>query len=326
MFKMLYNQAKLMMCIQPISPILVKSGLEAFDPTRPDMEFIRSRVPIGDEVKEVPFIPGSSIKGIIRSHAERILRTLNLQCCDISRKGEDCISWWEKKEKKEKGEAEKEMRYKDHCYACRTFGSTKLASRTRISDANPWKFGAKQEEMKTQIESIHTEERPGVMIDRRRGTAAKGSLFFFEVLTSGSFFAEITLRNYQLWQLALLSLVLRDINEGHQRLGAGKSRGLGKVSVRIEDFEIQQLGALAGDGTKMYGVGKLNSLKKEYDLLEDDEITKTNSLKVETNGFIRTIFKPDPSVSPNTCWEEMATELVKSKNWNKLLEGGKTHD
>lgn len=319
MFKVLYNQAKLMICIQPISPILVKSGLESFDPTRPDMEFIRSRVPIGDEVKEVPFIPGSSLKGIIRSHAERIIRTLNLKSCDISRKGEDCVSRWEKKEKKEKGEAEKEMPYKKHCFACRTFGSTKLASRTRISDAYPWKPGAKEEEMKSQIESILTEERPGVMIDRRKGTTAVGP-FFYEVLTSGSFFAEITLRNYQLWQFALLSLVLRDINEGHQRLGAGKSRGLGKVSVRIENFEIQQLGALAGDEAKLYGVGNLNNLKEEYDLLEEDKIPKPTSLKVETLEFIRTNFKPDQNVDKNKCWEDLATELVKSKNWNKLLE------
>ena len=322
MFKVLYNQARIKICIQPITPILIKSGRESLDPTLPAMEFVRTRTVAG----EVPYIPGSSFKGVVRSHAEQILRTLDLDTCDITIRGEDCVNI------RKQGD-DKKMPYKEHCYACRTFGSTELASHTRFCDAYPWHPGASQDKMESGAEQIITETRTNVMIDRRKGTAAGGSLFDLEVVSSGNFYGEIIARNYQLWQIALLALVLRDIQEGYQRLGGLKSRGFGWVNAQVEDFAFQQLGALAcdKDAKSLRGVGSIKALEQEYGLIPKDELTIASedatstapeSIIATTIPRLRTTFVPEEGKETES-WNQLADALVSGDNWKKMTENGR---
>jgi len=308
MFKVLYNQARMDICIEPVTPILIKTGREAFDPTRPDNEFVRTSMDFG----EVPYLPGSSLRGVIRSHAERILRTLRLERseCDITQRGKACT------ERSGRRNGEK-FPYKKHCFACRTFGSTELASRTRFTDAYPWPLTADREAMQQAAGEIILESRTSNKIDRRRGVAARGALFTAEVVSSGSFHSEVTLRNYQLWQIALLALVLRDINAGHQRLGASKSRGLGKVKIAITDFQIQQLGCLTDGGNKLMGIGCADRAE-DYDLIPEDYIEAPEYLKSQSEYLISTCFTP--AADPDECWKNMALKLVNSNNWKNLLK------
>jgi CRISPR-associated RAMP protein (TIGR02581 family) len=304
MFKVLYNQIRIDICIKPVTPILIKTGREAFDPTRPDNEFVKTATSFG----EVPYLPGSSLKGIIRSHAERILRTLNLEKseCDITRDN-SCV------EKK----GDNKVPYKENCFACRTFGSTKLASRIRLTDAYPWRVGDDPEAMKKAAKDIITEPRTGNKIDRRKGIAAGGALFTSEVVTSGNFYSEITLRNYQLWQIALLSLVLRDINAGHQRIGASKSRGLGKVSINITDFDIYQFGCLRDGDNKIMGIGCVPDTK-EYDLIPEDYIEVPEFIKAQQDSPVSACFRS--ASEPHESWSKLASMMVNSDNWKRLME------
>jgi CRISPR-associated RAMP protein (TIGR02581 family) len=305
MFKTLYNQARIGLCIEPVTPILIKTGRETFDPTRPDHEFVRTVTEFG----EAPYLPGSSLKGVIRSHAERILRTLNLEKseCDITQKA--CVP----------SGGQNVVRYEQHCFACRTFGSMKLASRIRFTDAYPWTLNADKEEMEKSIKSVLLESRTNVRIDRRTGAAARGALFNAEVVTSGKFHSEIVIRNYQLWQIALLALVFRDINAGHQRVGASKSRGLGKVKVTITDFDMSQFGILASDNSKLTGVGQVDGYLASYGLVKDDSIVKPNLLSSSVPlGSVSLQFKPDGPADES--WKELAIALVASNNWKALLE------
>lgn len=310
MFTVLYNQARLLYRLEPVTGLLIKSGKESFDPTRPDMEFIRTWVEVGGQVREVPFLPGSSLKGVIRSHAERILRTLGLPCCDITR--EACVA----------GKEDKNPPYGQHCLACRTFGYTTLSSRMRFADAFPWKPDAGSADRDAGFGGIHTEQRPGVKIDRRLGTAAQGAFYEVEVITSGCFFGEITLRNYQLWQLGLLALVLRDINEGHQRVGAMKSRGLGRVKMTVEECRIEQLGALAKpDQAKIRGVGAVESLIASYDLVGKDVLDRLDGLRDSGDGLLRQVFVPD-GIDAQTAWERIAEKVIGGEHWRLLLGKG----
>jgi len=311
MFKTLYNQAKLLFRIDPVGPLLIKTGQESFDPTRPAMEFVRTKTLYG----EVPYIPGSSLKGVVRSHAERLLRTLQVNySCDITEKG--CPP--------EEGD-----HYRNHCYACRTFGSTKIASRTRITDAYPWKVGASQEEVEeivTKIdERIPIELRTNVKIDRRKGTAAGGGPFECEVVTGGSFYGELTIRNYQLWQIALLALVLRDINDGYQKLGAGKSRGFGWVRVSVQEFEFQQWGVLANGGGELRGIGwPQNGIVERYDLIGSDSIVTPDSVRTDpesSKAGIVDVLKPANEAERN--WQELSDQFVASANWQSLCDRSK---
>ncbi len=310
MFKVLYNQARIGFSIEPVTPILIKAGGETFDPTKPDMEFVKTSTKFGD----VPYLPGSSLKGVIRSHAERILRTLNLKWskCDITQKGMSCT------ELRSGGSNNKKLPYSKHCFACRTFGSTELASRTRFTDAYPWSLNADREAMEEAAGQILLESRTSAKIDRSKGVAAGGALFSLQVVSAGQFYSEVSLRNYQLWQIALLAIVLRDINAGHQRLGASKSRGLGKVKIVVTGFEIQQFGSLADDGDKLKGVGCINQAS-EYDLIPKDELSKLDVLNSQSESLISVCFRP--ADDPDQCWLQMASQLVsEGGNWSKLLE------
>ena len=76
MHKRLLNEAILEVAIQPQGPILIKAGDKGADPTLPDMEFVRTN--------GQPYLPGSSLKGVIRSHCERLARTVGgeAMACD----------------------------------------------------------------------------------------------------------------------------------------------------------------------------------------------------------------------------------------------------
>ncbi|MGB9877934.1 MAG: RAMP superfamily CRISPR-associated protein [bacterium] len=265
--KAVYNVAKLSYNIEPATPLLIKSR-ETIDPTRPEMEFVRLKTPFGESV----YLPGSSLKGAIRAHAERICRSLGLYVCDIldtKQKGESCVGRAQRK-----NQELEIVPYKDHCCVCRLFGSTSLASRVLFNDAFPWQEGKSEEEKAKAIEEIKKfiNVRPGIAIDRKKGSVKGGALWEMEVLAGGTFYGELTIKNYQLYQLGLLLLTLHHMNSGLQKLGFGKSRGLGRVIVNIEGLEIQQLPVLGWEEGKIFGLGVKKELRGSYDLLEEDEV------------------------------------------------------
>lgn len=237
MHKLRVNQLVLDVVIKPNGPILIKSGLDsAADPTLPQMNFVRTQHPNGGETI---YLPGSSLKGVIRSHAERILRTVyngsRQKCCDPV--GSDCAKPLQKVE----NSAEI---YRRSCLACRIFGSTALGSHFFINDAFPG----------SAISNL--ERRHNVVIDRRNGSSR--NTFDMEVAVTGEFTTRLYLHNYELWQIGLLGLTLRDIDTGHVRVGFGKSRGLGAVHVNTQKAVIHytSFGSSERDfGAVLFGVG-----------------------------------------------------------------------
>lgn len=233
MHKQLVCELNLDFVIEPRGPLLIKSGREAgADPTLPDMNFVRTYHPV---LGETVYLPGSSLKGVLRSQAERIARTLGLRCCDPLDENKSCERRVQelKKKAKQRGEDFPSARvYRELCTICRVFGHTVQASHLQISDAYPEEPVAR------------TERRDGVAIDRISGAVAAGP-FTLEVVTEGRFPSRLSLHNFQLWQVGLLALVLRDVNEGRVPIGFGKSRGLGRVKVDYRRLEISYPGHFA---------------------------------------------------------------------------------
>jgi CRISPR-associated RAMP protein (TIGR02581 family) len=208
--KQLMNEAILELAIRPDGPLLIKAGeTGGLDPTHPDMEFVRT-------LQQV-FIPGSSLKGVLRAHAERIVRSLQAEvaegrgACDPLKRGESCG------DRIERQRLESHEKYRHSCFICRLFGNTVVASHVRFADALP-------------VGDVTIEERNGVAIDRVFGSVAVGP-FNYEVVTKGTFRTSIIFRNFTLPQLALVGLALRDVGEGRVGVGFGKSRGLGRVTI-----------------------------------------------------------------------------------------------
>ncbi len=251
MHKRRLNEWNVQLVIEPIGPLLIKSGGESgADPTLPSMNFVRTH---HAQLGRTIYLPGSSLKGALRSHAERIIRTVHGEaspaCCDPLDGRNSCGS----RTRTIKPAAEQ---YKALCLACRIFGHTVQASHFTIADAYP--SNAIDEPPDLQV-------RHQVAIDRLSGGVAVGP-FEIEVAQSGRFETQITLINFERWQLGLMALVLRDLVEGRLLLGYGKSRGLGRVKAYVGRMEIAYPGRLSTDGvtSTIWGAGALAA-----DLVED---------------------------------------------------------
>lgn len=235
-----YNEAIFHLSLRPQGPLLIKSGSEggaSLNPTLPDMNFVRTNRP---DLGEVLYIPGSSLRGVLRSHAEKLVRSVNMnEACDpfLSDRDENryglkpaCMRGKDKSEGKEKNKDKKDGAkvYRESCYICRIFGNLEIAGRLKVNDFYPCNGNPV------------SEVRYGVAIDRVTGSVAHGP-FDMEVVTDGVFSGMITLRNFTLGQLGLLGAALCDIAEGFVRLGYGKARGLGQVELTFDKLEIRYL-------------------------------------------------------------------------------------
>lgn len=237
MHKRFVNHCTIDLTLSPRGPMLIKSGKEGADPTKPDMEFVETYHQGGRSI----YLPGSSLKGAIRAHAERIVRTVG-----SDRPSPDHVWASDPLDRRAFTELEKlkdsRQIYQRSSFTDQLFGSTAIASRIRIEDAYP-----------VDRSQLKLEERNGVAVDRVFGSVAVGP-FNYQVCTSGDFRTKIHLKNFTLAQLGLIGLVLRDLNDGWFGLGFAKSRGMGLVETTVNSAVVQYPGCvLAGDDIKTIG-------------------------------------------------------------------------
>lgn len=275
MFKQLVNELRLRWTIVPQGPLLIKSGKESgADPTLLDMNFVRIH---HSELGETVYLPGSSLKGTLRSYCEKIARTVaaehptgKVSCCNPLDAKAACDKKKVVVSARKQGDGV--TIYRELCSICRTFGHTVQAGHLRVSDAYPPKVLVN--------DTNRTEQRDGVAIDRRTGSVAQGP-FTLEIVTRGAFEGELCLRNFQLWQVGLLALALRDLSQGRVPIGFGKSRGLGQVKVTYHQLEVSypaQVGPASKDfGKWLYSVpqfpiGKHEGGDNGYDFFPEPPI------------------------------------------------------
>ncbi len=237
-----------------------------------------SDLPVMKTPEGIPYIPGSSLKGVVRTYTERLLRTLDelgkkyqnqrLWACDPLSERERCVmgtccercedctgnccpgcdrckSCMVKRHKRDSAldDAAFAIELWSHsCTACRLFGSPWLASRVAFQDAM----------LENRDELLRlTEVRDGVGIDRDLGAAKTGIKYDFETVPAGaSFGIRIIVENTEDWEVGLLLLALRAIQEDTLPLGGKTTRGLGwgalkNLAIRCVD-KANLLGYLAG--------------------------------------------------------------------------------
>ncbi|MGH1394845.1 MAG: RAMP superfamily CRISPR-associated protein [Trichormus sp.] len=314
MHKRFVNHCTIDLTIIPDGPILIKSGKEGADPTKPDMEFVETYHAGGRSI----YLPGSSLKGAIRAHAERIVRTVGDE-----KPNSKNLPWannplndqYDYLAKKSASEI-----YKLSCFTDQMFGNTAIASRVRIEDAHP-----------DSSQPPRIEERNGVAIDRVFGSVAVGP-FNYQVCTAGEFKTKIHLKNFTLAQLGLIGLVLRDLNDGWFGLGFAKSRGLGTVEVKLNQAVVQYPGCiLSEDKQQIHALGSERKWSKTF-LLGVGEFLQVDDAKLY--GFA----KPDHQDTPvaaqsmdlgfgvQLVWREgTVNDLFERcvRSWSQLLAGAK---
>ena len=206
----------------PGSPFLIKDG--GWDD---DFDAVFAKC-MDENGNPRDYIPGSSIKGVIRAHAERILHTLGADACDIvdaehgcSARVKEALEEFETENKKKSREKEDE-RVKtiqtNSCPICRLFGNTHLAGRIWFDDAF--------------FETLPVKKRlDHVAIDRFTGGAMQGKLFNEQPVIRGRTTLHFSIKNATVFDKCLLAFLLRDLIAGFppMHFGYGKTKGYGRL-------------------------------------------------------------------------------------------------
>lgn len=243
MFRTSYNRAVFRIRIETVTPLLIRAGDTGLDPTAASLACVRTRhARHGSTV----YIPGSSLKGVLRSAAEALVRGRTIagipDACDPLDEKTSCgaRSLRDKKGRdKQQGPILSSEVHRGHCLACRLFGSVAMKGRASVRDLFPWDDSvdetatSSKENRERREHANDLELRNGVSINRVTGSVQNGP-FDQELVPAGvSFWGEIALENYQVWQVGLMAGAFDEVNQGFAQLGSSKSRGLGVAKVHI---------------------------------------------------------------------------------------------
>jgi len=231
-------------------------------PTSPvDLQVLK--LSIGD-LMNVPYMPGSSLKGIFRSTAEKLALSRGLSVCYA---GEDCKLKYDRELQNtvRTGKEEEIIKVlRNYCLICRLFGTASYSSHIRISDAYP---------SQTEIPSISV--KTGIAIERRSGGVKTGALYQVEFVNpEAKFYGSIILHNFPNYGIGLIAEILDQINQGYIKIGGFKSRGFGSVKITIESLK-----GMVKSGEEFMDINKVKELEP---LDEDDEKISFDPIKPQS--------------------------------------------
>jgi CRISPR-associated RAMP protein (TIGR02581 family) len=303
MFATLQNIAQINFSLVPDGPILVRAQTSGLDPGVAEQEFQRTV----RQGRPTVFLAGSGLKGALRAHCERLLRSAGVFACEPTRwKDEDGRLIDETCSNSKARNMRRQTLshpFADHCAACMTFGSTSVAGRFQVRDAYP---------TSTEFEATNrVEARFQVGLDRRSQGPATGALFDLEVVTGGAFAARIDGENFGLWQLALVLQGLRDLGAGLVRIGGMKSRGMGAMTVEamsLRFLSLQEIsGNLVGAGTESRRKDRLPWGLKDGDTVDLPTSETDGEVELGTQGLLHEV------TIQGGALERLADSLVSQK-------------
>jgi CRISPR-associated protein Csm3 len=264
MFRKSLNRAVLRVRVDTETPLLIRAGDAGLDPAASDLTPVRTE---HGRHGQTVYIPGSSLKGVLRAAAEASVRGVTVApssitpapvpgaCDDPLEPRTSCGGQNRPRGRERPAPA---AIHAAHCLACRLFGSVAMRGRAAVRDLFPWDLDATADDHAptgaNRRRANEREQRFGVSIDRITGSVRHGP-FDQELVPAGvSFWGEIALQNYQVWQLGLLAQAFDAVNFGAAQLGSSKSRGLGSARVAVEVLVHEQVTTAAD---RPCGVGAL---------------------------------------------------------------------
>ena len=238
-----------------------------------------------------PILPGSSLKGKLRSTCETLAHALGLSACLLNRaaSGIDCISdikyYSEVREDYQKtfqlGLDKRLQWIENHtCDVCKLFGSPLKAGRLWVSDGtlDDW--------------ASVVQVRDGVVIDRDSRTAVDGLKYDYEVIPPSSQFQLcIDLENPTDADLALLGAALFEWHAGSS-LGGFTSRGLGRF--HLEDIKVSHVD-LNDPDQRLKFLTKTDSASRLSDLQEGWESYFSERIKQQLQSTANSQKTPNPA-------------------------------
>jgi len=195
-----------------ISQLHVGAGTAETEFSIIDNPLIRLKI----ENDEIPYIPGSSLKGVIRTEVERFLKALE------EKKGptfEKICYPYDNRSKCNTGNIER------ICLACRIFGNTQVGSHFIVSDS-----------ILKMSNFPGVKIKPGIAINRITGSTQRGALYEIETLQPGGIFDfEFQIININLKAnndiARAIKFVLGELLRGWIQVGGKRSTGLGQIKI-----------------------------------------------------------------------------------------------
>ncbi len=198
--------------------------------------------------KGQPALPGSALKGVIRSTAERILQSIGsardpltapliapifvehgrdlhgFGRADVS--DSELLAWHATLSQEQQAQlpVTPDRIYMLLSAASQLFGATVHAGLLHISDAGV---------------AAATARRSHVALDRFHGGVGEGPFVEELVSTKAPLTTQIEIHNFALWHIALLALVVREINEGYVRFGLGTRKGQGRMQAQMTHMRFE---------------------------------------------------------------------------------------
>lgn len=214
------------------------------------------------DINGKPYIPGSSLKGVLRSFLERTLASNeDLNVCNVNNMCLENISRGDDRKKILEGKTEEEFAqyiYDNICLVCSIFGGLNNGGKLMVRDAK-----LKGEEYFSGFEI-----RNGVTIDRDKNIAEKNRLYKVEVVPAGTVFSFKTIANnltHEEWKYILL--LIKTMEEGYIEIGGLTSRGLG--SFKLENTIIEKIEGKEIFQSILSGDKDLVSLESELEKVGD---------------------------------------------------------
>jgi len=235
--------------IKTLSPIHIGTGQNDFSPISLDHAVIKDK-------DNKPFIPGTSLKGVLRSYMERLLKTgcfENYTSCLIT--DTPCVDKNDVKKIKSnfKNIDDNTIKkisveiYKNQCDVCKMFGGKAFASKIQINDC------------KLLNDNYKIEQRDGVSISRDTLTGVKGRKYNFESVSSQTEFSfEMTIDNLEDKHKDLLKLIINVLKSGDLKVGGKTSAGLGAVQLIDEKVYL-----ITKENLREYYMNGINDNNKE---------------------------------------------------------------
>lgn len=223
----LYRELRLTLNYKTLSPLRIGSskGKSLFSPI--DLQVLR----INMNGKEVPYIPGSSLKGVFRSTAESITKSFNIDTCMLGNCSEVMDQNGEKRDSRLQTAIKTNSRevtiniLNEYCLCCKIFGSKTYASHIKFNDAYP-------------DGEVGVGVKTGIAINRKSGATKRGALYQVEFVNPDSeFTGEIVMFNLPNYAIGLLSYIINYINSGFIKLGGFKSRGFGRIEIKVKEID-----------------------------------------------------------------------------------------
>ncbi len=217
----------------------------------------------------IPYISGSSWKGVFRSTGEAVAKIKGIKVCTGLTK-ETCVDKLGNFQDLILRNPEvKKIFWEKTCLNCKVFGAPSVLSAVYFFDSFPINY-------KIGVKTI-------IAVSRESGAVSKGALATVEYVEPNSTFSFLMLgENMPNYAIGYILTIMKEIHNGNSQVGGYKSRGFGFLKFDNVSLRITHYSEKSGSDNLLLPLDEYDS-KAEYTQgeLKGDEFFEKNSSLME---------------------------------------------